>query len=147
MRITIFTEWQTTSTQMQFVICGMIHSVICVMRLMALILRRQVSVMTVSNLCVTNVIRFMKDLAPPEDMLLKQEQLCQGHRLTNHLGSASEMNILNILRISSVLSINSLSVLHVRHCIIRTVLLEALKMFLNLSLPQRLVIYMILSAI
>ena len=146
MSIILFTEWQTASTQMQFVMSGTINFVICVMRLMTLMLKRRASVMTVFNLCVTNVIRFMKGLAPPEDMLLKQDQLCQGHRLTNHPYSASVMNILSILRISSVLSINSWSVLYVRHCIIKTVLLEVLKMFPNLSLPQRQMIYMTLSA-
>ena len=96
MSIILFTEWQSVSTQMQFVMSGMIHFVICVMRLMTLMLKRRVTVMTASNLCVTNVIRFMKDLTLPEDMLLKQNQLCQGHRLTNHSDSASVMNILNI---------------------------------------------------
>ena len=81
---------------------GMIHFVIFAMRLITLMLKRRVSVMTVSNLCVTNVIRFMKGLTLPEGMLLKQEKLCRGHRRTNHPDSASVMNILNILRISSV---------------------------------------------
>ena len=147
MSIILFTEWQTASTQMQFVMSGTINIATCVMRLMTLMLKRRVSVMTVSNLCVTNVIRFMKGLTLPGAMLLKQDQLCHGHRRTNHPDSASVMNILNILRISSALSINSWSVLYVRHCIIRTVLLKVLKMFLNLYLPQRQMIYMTLSAI
>ena len=147
MSIILFTEWQTASTQMQFVMSGTINIATCVMRLMTLTLKRRVSVMTVFNLCVTNVIRFMKGLTLPGAMLLRQEQLCQGHRRTNHPDSASVMNILNILRINSALSINSWSVLYVRHCIIRNVLLEVLKMFLNLSLHQRQMIYMTLLAI
>ena len=107
MSIILFTEWQRATTQMQFVMSSTINIVTCVMRLMTLMLKRLVSVMTVFNLCVTNVIRFMKGLAPPEGMLLKQEQLCRGHRRTNHPDSASVMNILNILRISSALSIKS----------------------------------------
>ena len=103
--------------------------------------------MTVSNLCVTSVISFMKGLTLPEDMLLKQGQLCQGHRRTNHQSSVSVMNILNIWRISFVLSINSWSVPYVRHCIIRTVLLELLKIFLNQSLSQRPMLYMTPSTI
>ena len=89
MSIILFTEWRAVLTLIQYVMNIIIHIVTFASRMIVLMLRRRVTVMTVSNLCVQNVIRFMKGLTLPEDMLLKQEEICPGHRRTNHPSSAS----------------------------------------------------------
>ena len=85
----LFAEWRAVLTPTQYVMNGLIRIVTFASRMMVLMLRRRVTVMTVSNLCVQNVILFIRGLTLPEDMLLKQEEICPGHRRTKNPSSAS----------------------------------------------------------
>ena len=67
--IILFTEWRAVLTPTQYVMNGLIHIVTFASRMIVLMLKRRVSVMTVFNLCVQNVIRFIRGLTLPEDML------------------------------------------------------------------------------
>ena len=67
MYIILFTEWRAVLTTIHHVIKRMIHIVTFASRIIVLMLRRRVTVMTVSNLCVQNVIRFIKGLTLTED--------------------------------------------------------------------------------